>query len=454
MKGIFLHSYNGEPPTNTEIQSLLGNSDRNYTYIVATVAQAKQREELAPLHQIVDGKAQIVFHRFLRLLINKKLLTRAEESIALKRAAEDIAKKSPEIVLQLKNDVYSWADALAELAQRGIDLSQGIKPELENSLVNYSVGQLLQSFQNFYQSIQKQSGLQTFEEAAYELLNNYEPTRLVIMEGFTFLTPLQQRFLHECHKREVTVHIFIPYRDTQAYGFEIMQRTYYGKTINIVNPQPRLLPTASFIRANNLSRLQQYLFADEVVETGEPEKIPSVTLEYYSHRNREVAACIKRIKEYLQNGVKAEQVAIVTRARSEFQILLQEEVELHKLRDNEGNIVTLGIQPRQLLLTPLGRFVLTLYKIWQKNSLQMDIDQFEAILASGWLGGHLQRTTEQFNAVKFQMFARCSNRESWHGSLTNLQNLKKELPHDSRLPAASVSEKTIALWESAIAELE
>jgi hypothetical protein len=457
MKRIVLHSYNGDPPTNKELLSLLGVSEQNYTYIVATVAQAKQREELAPLHQIVEGKPQIVFHRFLRLQINRKLLTRAEEKVALQRAAQAIAKDDPEVAVQLKNDVYSWGDALAELAQRGIDLSNGIPPKLYNFLVNPSVGQLLQSFQGLYRNMQQQYGRQTFEEAANELLNNnYQPTSLIVMEGFTFLTPVQQRFLQECHQRGATVHILIPYRDAQAYGFEIMQRTYYGKEISkyIVNPQPLVLSTASLIRPEKLAQLQQGLFADGAVETGEPEEISSVTLESYSHRNREVAACIKRIKEYLLLGVKAEDIAIVTRVRTEFQALLQEEAELQKLWDKDGHKVTLGIQPRQLLLTPLGRFVLTLYEIWQQNSLQMDIDQFEAILASGWLGAHLQATTEQFNAVKFHMFARCSNRDTWQRSLTNLLSLKQTLPHGSRLPAASVHENTINLWQRAIAKLE
>jgi hypothetical protein len=235
-----------------------------------------------------------------------------------------------------------------------------------------------------------------------------------------------------------------------------MQRTYYRKNIRqyIVNPQPLVLPTQSVVRPENLARLRHGLFADGAVDAGVQEELPSVTLKSYSHRNREVAACIERIKEYLQNGVEPEKIAIVTRVRAEFQVLFQEEAEIHDLRDINGCKVTLGIQPRQLLLTPLGRFVLALYDIWKNNSLQMDAEQFEAILASGWLGAHLQATTEKFNALKFQMFARCSNRESWQRSLTNLRQLEQQLPHDSRLPAASADESTIALWEQAIAQLE
>src|SRR5690606_24059502 len=92
----------------------------------------------------------------------------------------------------------------------------------------------------------------------------------------------------------------------------------------------------------------------------------SVTLEFFRHRNREVAQCLNRVKRYLdEEQLKPEQIAIVSRNGGEYLTILQEEARRLGLQGR------LRVEPRVLLLTPLGRFALTLYEIHNDQQLEL-----------------------------------------------------------------------------------
>lgn len=451
MPGVVLVRYGGNPPSDTALRQYLALETRPYTYIVATAALEKKRENLALAHQLVvgdDGNAapQLVFHKALRHFIRQPILTRAEERVLLQRTLQAVAE-NPTLSRQLRHDVFAWRDALAELAARGTDLSAGIPSTLQDQLVNPSVGALLQQLQAGYRTLQLEEQRQSFEEVAYTFLRQqYSPTEYVIMEGFTFLTPLQQYYIERCVQRGATLYILHPYREEQAFGFQVMGRTFNAWQNEGIQAAIDTPFTAS---SNDLATLQVSLFGD--ISPGTSNGDGSVTIESYSHRHREVARCIERVQEYMENGTAAEDIAIVTRDIAAFQSLLQEEAALHNLP------VTLGVPPRQLLLTPLGRFALTLYDIWRDGVLEITADQFEMILTSGWLGASVQATAELFTAVKAQMFARCRTRDDWQRSLDLLMQARTLVPARSRLSVRFVDSRTIDpidQWREVIVRVE
>src|SRR6188768_1554881 len=90
---IVMVNYRGRPPTDDEIRSALALDMTNrYLFIVSTAALESRRQGLACPDQRGDAdrsgrdRFQMVFHKLLRHLLRRPLLTRAEERVALQRA--------------------------------------------------------------------------------------------------------------------------------------------------------------------------------------------------------------------------------------------------------------------------------------------------------------------------------------------------------------------------------
>jgi hypothetical protein len=453
MADILILQYEGESPTDEQVRHELGlpPGTDTYTYIVATLAQERRRKGLAPAHQVSpDDERHLVFHKAIRYFLKKvgrSVLTRAEERVLIQRAIQLVAT-DPATERVLRHDVFAWRDGLMHLAEEGLDLTTGISPDIEDRLVGPGVGQVLQDLQRAFRDLLVGHDRRPFEETAFSYIQaEYQPTPLVIMEGFTFFTPLQRAFIDVCRGRGARLAFVYPYSAAQARGFEVMQDTY----------EP-ILPSATIRRLpapmraatdTNLATLRSQLFADTPAAGGGPSGDDgSVRVLGFNHRHHEVAACIQAIGEMLQRGTDPGKIAVVMRDAGAFQALLQEEAELQDLS------VTLGIPPRLLLLTPIGRFALTLYQVWKDNALQMTADQLEEILASGWLGAHVQATIDAFAAVKAQVFARCETRAEWQASLDRIHELRENLPAASRLPVATVDDDTLDLWRGALQQVE
>jgi hypothetical protein len=458
MPGVVLARYGGDPPRSLAVLDDLGIDRAPASFSVFVASQTLERvwrdlfrgrEHLAPASQAGhDGTLHFLFHKAIRHFLDRAILTRTEERITLQRAAEAVAADA-DMARQLRHDVHSWRDALAEVAARGIDLATGLPPELQSSLVHPAVGRLLCVLQAKYRELQRDGNAHAFEEAAADFLSHrYRPTPHVLLEGFTHFAPLHLLLLDACARHGATVYLLYPERDEQAAGFAVMARTYGA----FPGPLSRVLPTSWAASGGDLVVLQRSLFSS--APAAPPPGDGSVTAEAYSHRHQEVAACIRRIQQYLRAGYKTHDMAVVMRDSYEFQALLQEEAELQKLVDADGEPVVLSIPPRFLLLTPLGRFALALYDVWRGGSLRMAPEEFESILASGWLGSHVQATTDQFTAVQGQIFARCRTRQEWEEGLQRLRDLRATLPPGSRFPAALPTDDHIRLWGEAIGQVE
>ncbi len=446
---VHLFRYSGDPPDSDTLLSSLGVQG-DYTYIVATLAMESARiksKVIAPPHQRdEDGHYHLVFHKALRHWLRERrapLLTRAEERVALARAAAEVAVADEALALQLRHDVFAWRDALAELAERGVDLALGLPEDMEMLLVNPGVGDLLSRLQEAYRQQQLAAGRQPFEDAAYAYLDtDYAPAPHIVLEGFTFLTPLQRRLIEVSDRPGVQIYLLHPYRESQRYGFQIMDGTYAPWLVG--GRAPRTLASVLSTPEGDLRSLQKALFGeDRPAAAGDG----SVTTAAHGHRHQEVADCVRRLRSLIDHGVSPDDIAIVTRNAGNIEALLREEAEL------QGLPVSLSVPPRLLLLTPLGRFVLTLYEVWGSGALRLDAGQLETILASGWLGGDVQATADIFSAVRAQFFARCHAEADWKRSLDQLAEACVTLPPGSRLSAALVTGRVIGKWRDAIARV-
>ncbi len=442
MEAVHHWCYDGDPLPNQELARRLGLEEQGYSFLVATAAQERLRTPLTPARQLSAQGPQLVFHKALRHLMGVRLLTRAEERVALRRAMERVAGNDPVLASVLRHDAPAWRDALAELVEQGIDLEDGVPLELARQITNPDVAELLRALQSAYRREQREHGRASFEDAARAFITrDYQPPAQVVMEGFTFLTPLQQCFAETVLTRGAQLHFVYPDRDVQREGFAVLRRTYAPFT-SVAGANSVSTHAAA---VGDLAVVQRYLFSTESPPSATVDGSVSVT--EYRHRHHEIAACIDQIKRMIEVGVPASEIAIVVRDVAEFQAMLQEEADLQALP------VTLGLPPRLLLLTPLGRFVLALYDVWHDGDLHMDAEQFETIITSGWLGGHVQQTADPFNAVKAQAFARCTSLQEWAENFQRLRGLRAHLRPDARVPAASIDEHTIRVWEDAVQQV-
>jgi hypothetical protein len=465
MPGVIPVRYNGDPPHRLDLLARLkfpADPSRTTIFVASLTLERiwnalfEGRPGQAPPHQrapepIREGENpwRFLFQHAVRLFLDRPILTRTEERITLQRVMQAVAE-DPEMARILRQDVLAWRDALALVAAEGLDLTAGVPEPHRSRLVNARVGELLRSLQGRFRALQQERNRHAYEEAAREYLaERFVPTPVVLFEGFTHFDALQRLCLDRCVRSGSTVYLLHPHREEQCYGFAVMDRVYADH----LGPCTVRIETPFTSGEGALVSLQRGLFADTAAGSG-PLIDDSVTLEAYSHRHQEVAACIRRIQEYLRAGARTTDIAVVMRDSYEFQALLQEEAELQGLEDAGGQPVALSIQPRLLLLTPIGRFALALYEVWEDGALRLEAEQFEAILASGWLGAHQQVTTDQFAAVKGQFFHRCRTRQEWQDALGALRTLRAQAPSGSRLPAAAVSDDAVNHWGRAIILVE
>ena len=423
-----------------------------YTYVVATAALASKRvrEGFGQLHQVnsnLNGggsdasKPQLVFHQAIRALMGTPVLSRAEEHTLIARAAREVAAGNEAAAAALRHDVFSWRDALISLDEHGYDLREHLPEEVESRVVHPEVGRVLQVLQREYRMLQQDEQKRPFEAAARTFLEKaFRPTPLVIMEGFSRLTPLQRLFLDRCCQLGADVFLIHPYNSEQELGFEAIADTYRDWW----NDVPVTLDSLPFAASGRLALLKTGLFGHAVSQSAPCDD--SVTIASFAHRNREVAACIKRVRAYLQDGRERQDIAIVTRDPAAYRPMLLEESELQGVGD------LFAIPPRNLLLTPLGQFLLTLYQIWQDNALDLSAEAFEAVLGSGWRGSKAQQSADAFAATAPQLFARCRTFADWVDALDQLR--RASLREESRLPSASVEVPAMPnLWLRVLREV-
>ncbi len=437
-------TYDGDPPTNAELRQRLGLDKTRYLYLTATEALERARRELAPPDQRPpDADPALRFDRVLRQLIGAKaILSRFEQRVCLQRGIRN-AVDNPRVGVVVRHDVLPWLEALQDLEEKGEDVAAGLRPELQEQLTNPSLGPILQTLQGAYRAETRKEGRPSFEEAARAYLDGtFTPPPLVVMEGFTYLLLLQRHFVRRCREGGAHVVFVHPHDPAQPPAFEVMDRTYAPYLPAV---RREAISTALGTSGADLRLLQQSLFAASPPAT--PAGDDSVRLSVYRHRHREVAACLHEVRRYLdEEKVPPEQIVIVTRHAGEFQTVLQEEARRLGMQER------LRVEPRVLLLTPLGRFALTLYDIHRGGLLSMTADQFGTMILSGWLGADVQRTADTFKAARPQMFDHCTSVAEWERALDTLQGLPTDDGAFDRLPSGQ-ARKSVDLWRRALGQV-
>lgn len=445
-EGRFEHiTYDGSRPDDDALRRQIGLAG-DYLYIVATAEQERRRRALASDRQrCVEATESPVlkFDQVMRREMGVSVLTRTEDRICLRRAIER-ATQDAGVAEFVRHDVFTWLEALQRLEQEGFDLSGGISEELRDDLVSQEVGDILVKIHEAHECERERVSRRSFERVFGDWLPEFEPPPVVVMDGFTYLFPLQRRFIERCVAGGARVVLVYPDRPEQRRGFAVMHGTYA--------PYPPASEGFRFATLSesttNLACLQRWLFADETLP--EPRKADgTVVLSTSSHRHHEIADCVERIAGCLSDGIEADEIAVVMRQPAEFQRLLQEEARRRNLN------AVFAIEPRQLLLTPLGRFVLTLYEIHRDGMLEITPDQFETMLASGWLGSIRQDTVDQLAALRPQLFERCRSINDWLDSLRVLEELDDVGSEAGRLATLGINARAYAArWRDALRDVE
>lgn len=461
---VMFLTYEGEPPHDEVLRKHLGLPYLkrwrgtvpmpDYWYLVPTAGLEWQRRNLAPNIQIqerlrrnTDSRnefgVKLLFRKalmhFMALGPKPRIAPRISELVHLRRAMLSLdLEQEPERREQLRRDRYAWIEAFRAVEEQGYDLA-GNPLEYEHRFVHPDVAVLMGKMQaGFRQQLESHDEV-TFEAAAraFLLSDDFQPPPLVVMEGFTRLTPLQQLFVERCLQMpECTIWFVLPLRAAQEEGFEAVEKTYRNLLAlphkEVQEPLRRLRePTA-------LVALQRSLFSEEVVR-GEREP-DSVVIEAYPTRQREVAACVRYLKSHLDANPE-HHVAVVTRDPLKYRTLLREEAALL----DTAFAGRFDIPPVHLLLTPVGRFVLSLYDSWSDGRLVLNAERFRRILASGWLGRRAKNSMTLFQAIEPAFFARCEDDGSWQGAFAALETAINESVN-GRILAAWCTPDDLALW--------
>lgn len=458
-----LITYQGKRPTFEQIRTLV-IENRPYTYIVATKAleKVRSREGLLPKDQVPRNKKPAypiaLFHQLMREWAGRtvNIASRGEEKTMIIRSIQRAANQDDGLKNVLKQDVSSWVKALADLASNGNDLTVSGTEDLDNPPVNPFVGDLLKKLQQEYYRELSENDKHLFEKEIRDhlpLLHQYIKP-VIIMEGFTFLTPLQQYFVQICHKLLNRELIFIvPYHPSQEKGYERIHTTYFTHP-DFAGIRHIHWSNEPVSKKEDLHALQEGLFGNPFQVKNSSEH--NVKFICYPTRDREILSCIETLKTWFNGCYKPNEVAIVVRNLTGFKEKLQDFLHSARLTylNNEGKEIPVQVQTssRLLLLTPVGRFILTLYEIWRDNQLLITNEQLETVLSSGWLGASIQDSTIPFRAVKHQYFLHCETEHDWEQAMDDLERIveTEDLTLSERMPLHLVTIEDIGYWRKTL----
>lgn len=423
-------TYTGRPPSNGELEEQLGLG-RDRLWLTATPSQADARVEMAgDCQRDPEGTASIYFPAAMRHLIQRPTLSRTDLRILVSRFAQNLT--NPRAVMQIRHDAGVLGEALADIWGRGCrveDLNTDAFASAELRVQLLTIERWLQGNETF-------ASRPPFELAVHELVSTGLPLApTVIFEGFTFLTPLQ-RFLLDQHKDSRVV-VIVPYSEAQSRAFAAIEHTYTDWWEDRAQLQTAPFPSTP------LGTLQTTFDAAPVA----PEVAVGVQIRAFDHPHEEAASAIRAVAEALAQGAGPSEIAIVVPNRGRHDHLLLEEAQRQNLP------VRIQVPPRLLLLTPVGRFALTLYEFWDDGDVVIDADQFHTVLASGWLGAAAQVTARNFRSVADEWFRRCTKPEEWQASLTELRHLDRT-SMSNRLPSHWIEDSDLDTWGDAIELLE
>jgi hypothetical protein len=151
-----------------------------------------------------------------------------------------------------------------------------------------------------------------------------------------------------------------------------------------------------------------------------------------------------------------QRIAVVAPDPVLYEALLREEDAIRLL---PGETPLFAPLPRNLLLTPVGRFVLNLYSVGLDGGpdLNMTAQQFRELLASSWLGPRAAANVELFGSVAAQLLDHCRSETDWRDGLDRVARLATGgrpgvlvPPTRRRLPSQFVGPDDAAAWKAAL----
>lgn len=224
---VALHLYAGDPPPLTEVIDRL-HLVEDCTYLTANSAIQRQRvdEGLHPIRRVTpDGQVALAFFKAIRQVMGRPTLSRTEQRVLFRRAVGHL-DLPPRDVGRLRRDAALWVDALAQLEATGHPMDTEALVDL---CATRQLAELVEVVRTTVRRMQEatEDGRLSFERTVRDWIAEASPLGpQLVMEGFTFLTPLQHFLIDSAAARGVAVHVLVPYRPGQPALFTQVRATY------------------------------------------------------------------------------------------------------------------------------------------------------------------------------------------------------------------------------------
>ncbi len=407
-------TYSGRPPTDEELVGELDLGPPEGTlYLTATAAleQMRKRRFAAETQRLQFGPAI----RAAMEVTGYRWLSRLDQRVCLLRALDDPPTGGADMRLKLRRDAAAWFDALVELDEEGRDSGGPLDP---TRYVDPGVVSLLASLHDRarVEAAAAREGRLPLEAAALRWLDQaFEPPSVVVMEGFTRLTPMQRAFIQRCTAAGTKLALVVPGGTEQQRGFAAVETEHRWIAPRIdrhlKTPMPAPVETA-------LEFVQRCLFGDGVGSA--PLSFDgSIEIRALPTRVAEAEFALNCLRQLKSEGYDLRwKVAVVASDPALYEALLREEDGLQP-----EALRLFAPQPRNLLLTPVGRFIITLYAVGREGPLDMTPAQFRDLISSGWLGAPAAACGDLFPSLAAQLLDRCRSEGEWRDGLSALSGI-------------------------------
>jgi hypothetical protein len=429
-------TYGGRPPTNDELACELDlGPPEGVLFLTATAALERLRKP-----RFATGAQRLQFGPTIRDTMEAtghRWLSRLDQRVCLLRALDNPPSGGDDMRRKLRSDAAAWFDALVELDEEGREGGALLPPE---RYVDPSVAVLLGGLHDRAraEATAAQDGRLPFEAAALRWLEEaFEPPPVAVMEGFTRLTPLQRAFIRRCIAAGTELVLVVPGGRGPHRGFAAVEAEHKS----IAPRLDRHLDTPMPARAGTaLEHVQRHLFREAAPAAPAPAK-RTVAIRALPTRIEEASFALGYLRRMRAKGFDLRRcVAVVASDPALYESLLREE---DSLVPEAARLF--APQPRNLLLTPIGRFIINLYRVGQDGSLDMTSAEFRDLIASGWLGARAAACADLFPSLAAQLLDRCRTETEWRTGLSALCRLAARgnagavPPTQRRLPSSFVT---------------
>jgi|GEM_PF-6347231 len=237
----------------------------------------------------------------------------------------------------------------------------------------------------------------------------------LILDGFSFLRPLQVHLLRECQNNNVDVIIL----QSKHHHRSMTGSTEFYKRIWQHHPSLGTLPplvdqyfqhpststTLHHIQREGFSGIQHTKAIDS-----------SFSVKHFMTRVEETKHLVREAVQKRQQNPTCS-IAFVSRTPKVFRNLILDAVMLY----DPSNL--LGLKPElNVFHTPAGQFISLLYTAFSDgNTFKLTYAQFGSILLSGWFGSEGRELYAYFTLMKYR-FSDCETKAEWDKQFDNLDD--------------------------------